>query len=274
MFTRALLTAVFGLAVTGASFAQPTQTFITDTSDTRSIYQSENIGPMRTLLTRENRFPGLENLELGAFFEHAEYMGDLEQDRYGVYGRYGLWESITFEASVPFVDSDFSGESEHGIGDVVLRLDLLAFQDIFYYPFVIPHVEVSLPTGDDDKGLGSGESTVIVGISVGTKVYDQLTYVLDASYAFNSGYSTSENNDIYMISASVVWDISDRFAVLAEGRVYEENDFNETPYQYHGGLAYCLTPDVQLAVYGGKYREDTFIDNKFDLASVRLSVQF
>ncbi|HMP89541.1 MAG TPA: transporter [Kiritimatiellia bacterium] len=274
MLTRALMTATVSLAMTGSLFAQPAQTRIHGSDDTRSIYQNVNNGPMRTLLTRENRYPNVGQLEIGAFYGHAEYLDDFEQDSYGVYGRYGLSEFVTVEASIPVVDSNFGGKSEFGLGDVELKLDLLAFQDIFNYPFIIPHIDVSLPTGDEDKGLGSGDTIIVFGISIGTKVYEKLTYVIDASYAFNGGNSSAKNDNVFMISGSIVWDISDRFAVLVEGRVWEKNDFDSHPYQYQGGLAYKITRDVQIAGYGGTYREDTLLENKFDLAGLRLSIQF
>lgn len=273
MFTRAFCLALCGLALGGVTYAQPAQTLMTGRNQIRSLYQNDINGAQRTLLTRENMFPKLGQLEAGSYFEHDEQV-DNERDSLGVYGRYGLWENVTFEAGVPVVNSDFNEEDNTGLGDVDLKLDLLAFQDIFRYPFIIPHVDVSLPTGDEDDGLGTGESVITFGVSVGTVVYDQLTYVIDASYAFNGKTIGDESENLFMLSGSIVWDISDRFAVLTEGRVFEENDFDEMPYQLQGGMVYRLTENVQLGGYGGTYREDTDIENKFDLASVRLSVQF
>lgn len=273
MFTRALTVALCGLTLVGTAYAQPPRTFSAGKNDIRPLYLNDNTGPQRTLLTRENKFPKVGHAEVGGFFEHDEQFNN-DRDSLGVYGRYGFWENMGFEAAVPFVDSDFDGDSNTGIGDIDLKLDLLAFQDIFRYPFIIPHADVSLPTGDEDKGLGTGETVFTFGVSVGTKVYEQLTYVIDASYAFNGRTIGDEEENIYMVSGSIVWDISDRFAVLAEGRIFEKNDFDDMPYQAQGGLAYRITEDVQIAGYGGTYREDTDVENKFDLASVRLSVQF
>jgi hypothetical protein len=273
MLTRALLVTLMGIGIAGVAGAQSSRTWIHNTSQSKSLHLVDHIGPQRTTLTRENMFPELFQLEAGAFFDHVE-LDDNERDSYGVYGRYGLWENVTFEAAVPVVSSDIGGSSETGLGDVELKLDLLAFQDIFRYPFVIPHIDVALPTGDEDDGLGTGETVVTLGISVGTTVADQLTWIVDASYAFNGGNSAAENDNVFLVSGSVIWDISDRLAILAEGRVAEENSFGEVPYTVMGGLAYKITRDVQLAGYGGQYREDTLVENKFDMASVRLSVSF
>lgn len=278
MFTRALLGAVIGFALVETSHAQTTHTRKPGSSDTWTAYQNVNTGPMRTTLTRENKYPEVGQVELGGFYTHAE-QDELDQDIVGVYGRLGVWEFVTLQADVPFVDSEFGegDESESGMGDVVLKLDLLAFQDIFRYPYFIPHVDVSLPTGDEDKGLGTGETGVTIGMSVGTKVYDKLTYVLDVAYAINrfAEKATEDDDDVFMVSLSIVWDVSDRFALLTEGRVIEENSFGNIPYEIKGGMAYRITPDVQIAAYGGVVNNETdAVEDDYDTASVRLSIQF
>ena len=278
MFTRALLTTVCVLAASQLANAQYARTFTTENTGIRSLHYGDNTGPMRTLLTRENKFPELGHAEIGGYVAHDE-LDDSDQnsdrDSLGVYGRYSFWENVTFEAGVPVVSSDFSGDDEIGIGDIDLKLDLIAFQDIFRYPFIIPHIEVTLPTGDEDDGLGTGEAVTTLGISVGTKVYDQLTYVADISYAFNGAKTEGDDDEnTTMGSLSIVWDITDRFALITEGRIYEENNFGNMPYQYEGGMAYRFTRDVQLAGYAGRYHDETEDEKELDMATVRLAVQF
>lgn len=273
MLKRALLTASIGLSLAITSYADPARTMITGSSKTKSVYENVNTSPMRTTLTRENKYPDTGQLEVGGFFEHTE-LGMLEQDSFGVNARAGLSEFVTIGASIPFVESDLDGDSNSGLGDIELSLDLLAYQDIFQYPFVIPHIDVSLPTGDDDEGLGSGETVTTIGLSVGTKVYDALTYVVDFAYAFDGGNVNADDDNIFMISGSLVWDVSDRLAFLVEGRVFEENMFDNVPYEAKGGMVYRFTRDVQLGLYGGTAKDETPVsDDSNDIAEVRLSVQ-
>jgi len=274
MFTRALLIAVCGLTLSQISRAEPARTLMLDNNNMKSLHLNSNTGPMRTLLTRENKYPEVGQFEVGGYFKHNETENN-DSDSLGAYGRIGVWDNVTFEAGVPVTDSDFNGESNTGLGDVELKLDLLAFQDIFRFPFIIPHIDVSLPTGEEDEGLGSGETIFAPGISIGTKVYDCLTYVVDFTYAFDGANDNYADDNVYYVSGSIVWDISDRFAVLVEGRIYEENDFEENPYTFHGGMAYRVTEDVQIAGYGGQYNSESDAeDTEFDLATIRVSVQF
>jgi len=274
MFTRALLATVIGFTLVEISHAQPNYTRKPGSSETWSVYENVNTGPMRTTLSRENKYPEVGQFELGGFYENAE-KNEIEQDIYGAYGRVGIWEFVTAEAVVPVLDAEVDGENNNGIGDVVLKLDILGFQDIFQYPFFIPHVDVSLPTGDEDEGLGTGETGVIIGMSIGTKVYDMLTYIIDVAYSMNNGDDSFDDDDIFYVSGSIVWDVSDRFALLTEGRVYEENSYENYPYIIKGGVAYRFSPDVQIAGYGGVVNNDTTVgDDTYNTVSVKLSVQF
>ncbi len=275
MLTRAMWIAVCGLTLVGTSFAaEPPKTYSAGKNDIRPLYLNSNTGPERTLLTSENRFPQVGKIEVGPYFQHDEQANN-DRDSIGIFGRYGLWENMAVDASVPYVDSEFFGEDNNGLGDIDLNLDLLAFQDIFRYPFIIPHAGVTLPTGDEDEGLGTGETVFTFGVSVGTKVYDCLTYVVDASYAFNGRIENGDADNVFYASASVVWDISDRFALITEGRIYEENSFDDNPYEIQGGFAYRFTEDVQFAVYGGQYSEETGAeDDEYDIAAARLTLQF
>lgn len=253
MFRKSLILLTLAMFMTAATFA--------DTS--------------RTRLTRENRIPELRSADVGVQYFHADYDNGFEEDLFQLDGRYGLYENLTLRAGIPFGQSDLSGSSETGFGDAYIGLELLAFEDIFRYPFVIPHIDLVLPTGDDDKALGSGETSVEIGVSVGTTIWDQLTWIIDFTYAHNGGFPQDSDDDVYMVSGSLVWDVSDRFAVLAEGRIWEENIFNDNPYQVMGGFTYDFTEALSMGLYGGQFREDVIgAEITADLTQVRFNYAF
>ncbi|HMP72131.1 MAG TPA: transporter [Kiritimatiellia bacterium] len=225
----------------------------------------------RPLLTRENKLPDLYQLEGNLSYAHRDWNGT-ETDSAIADIRFGLYENLTFRAAVPFVRAKSNGSTREGIGDTVLGLELLAFEDIFRAPFIIPHVSASLKTGDEDKGTGSGVNVYVAGVSVGTKVWDDFTFIVDASYLFNG--ADEGDSDTFQLAGSVIWDIGPRFAMLAEGRLLEKNDFDKTPYQIVGGAVYKVTPDVSIGAYGGQTRNDSFVRNSEDLVQLRLSVSF
>jgi hypothetical protein len=207
----------------------------------------------RALFTRENRFPETGKAEVGGFYEYREFENS-DQATFRPYGRYTIIDDLTLNANVPYhwITDDLTDDDESGIGDAVVGIELLAYEDIFDYPWVIPHIDVSMQTGDEDEGLGTGETVSIFGVSVGTTVYDQLHYIADIAYALNGGSNQEDPEDIIVFAGSIIWDVSEKFAVLAEIRATDEEDpDDDIPYTVQGGMAYAFTEDFNLMWYGG-----------------------
>jgi hypothetical protein len=218
--------------------------------------------PMRPLLTKENRFPALRQAEVGALVEFVEFTDNVEQEktsdanRLAVMptARYRIAEELTLRADLPVgnLDPD-AGGSEFGLGDLAVGMELLAFEDLFRFPYVIPHATLKLDTGDEDTTLGDGETSAILGVTVGSQVYDvPVHFNMDASYEImeNSG-------NIAMFSASLLWSLSDRFSVLVEGRLTDEEPppgAEEHPALAQGGMIYEASDTLLFGVYGGGYK--------------------
>jgi hypothetical protein len=209
--------------------------------------------PMRTQLTRENKFPGLYQPELGMTALHRDFE-DGEANSLAPYVRVGVISNLTFITEAPFVFTDpDSGDKEAGLGDVRLGLELLAFQDIFDYPFIVPHLDITLATGDEDDGMGVGDTVTTAGISVGSRMYEVLTLIGDIAYSLNGGGPVGDREDVLILAGSLVWDLSEQFALLAEGKVTDENSANDHPAYLQGGLAYKPTENLMIAAYGGQW---------------------
>lgn len=223
--------------------------------------------PGRLLLSTENKMPDLHQLEAGLLFNYAEIpavfpdYGDNEEYYAAPYLRFGLLENLTVVGRVPFVsvDPEF-GDGESGLGDVSLGFQLLAFEDALRYPYVIPYADVSFPTGDEDKGLGTGETMVKLGAAVGTTVQDVFHYVADISYTVAGG----DYENYAGLSLGFIWDLSKKFSLLLEGNV-RDLDYEGDSYTLFGqaGMTYRATKALMFGVYGGAGDvEDTSISFK------------
>ncbi|HMP74853.1 MAG TPA: transporter [Kiritimatiellia bacterium] len=211
--------------------------------------------PQRAVLTTENKFPELRQLEVGYDFTSTEY--DTSKFRsHEFVARYGLLENLTARLHVPFntIDPDF-GDKEEGIGDVRLGLDLVAYQDVFSFPYAIPHVEVSFPTGDEDKNLGTGDNMVKVGLAIGTVTHEVLHWVADFTYAINTDSKAAVDDDIFSAALSLIWDVSDRFAVSGEGLVQDRENTSSNPVLLGAGLNYKWTPSFQTRFFMGVWND-------------------
>ncbi len=209
----------------------------------------------RTLLTLENKFPELHQIEAGVNFVDRQF----DKDSYslvtvGPTVRYGLLPDLAVYGEVPLAFSSRDGGSDGaGLGDIKAGLQLLAYKDIFGYPWIVPHVDASFNTGDGDKGTGYGDNVFTFGISGGAKMYDQISFILDASYAVNGGFESgnSTSSDSTIFAGSVVYDLSERLAALAEGKIVQDNNEQNVhqPKCGGGGLVYKYSERLTIGAY-------------------------
>lgn len=224
--------------------------------------------PMRPLYVKENKFPGAGKLEAGALARYAEYdredqtisaggqsivfsrMGHRDEVILAPYLRYGLLDHLAVEASLPYVDIDRQyGDDSSGMGDAKLGFQLRAYQDIFDYPYVIPHLETRFATGDENEGLGRGYGSVSLGCSVGTVVADVLHWIADARYELREGH---ERENVAVGALAIIWDVSKQLSVIAEGYLSDEDlPGGDHPAYGQGGLCYKATPRLAVNIYGG-----------------------
>lgn len=223
---------------------------------------------MRTTLTKENKFPEQSQLELGLLLQYREAPEESNESvvdfsgpqatipqsprdeyTYTPYARYGLTDRLAVYGKVPFVmiDRD-SGSSDSGLGDMALGFEMLAWEDIFDYPWVIPHGELSLETGDEDQGLGSGETSFTFGLAVGTITYDILHWIADARYSVRT-----DSDNMFSLSGALILDVSEQLSIVAEGMGTDEErePGREHPMFFQGGLCYKPLENLAISVYGG-----------------------
>ncbi len=206
--------------------------------------------PSRPLMSLENKRPALHKAEVGLLYLHTELSdkvisgGTIDEET--PYVRFGLAPKLTLSADLPYIQTrpDF-GEKENGIGDASLGLELTAFEDVFDFPYLIPHVSVSLPTGDEDKGLGTGESQVTIGAAVGTTVEEIYQWVADVKYTLRD-----EEDDIIAGSAAFIVDLDKQCSLQLEtGISNEKTSVGNKPWFYGGGIAYKATKKLEFIGY-------------------------
>ncbi len=234
------------------------------------LSQSESVRP---LYVRENRFPELGKAEVGLIVGYARndeyFLSQVDDTAYAdqgyrfvdkedklkvttftPYARYGIFDNLTVFARVPVSSqkSDAKDETETGLNDVTLGFELLAYEYTYTYPWVIPYVELTFPTGDEDEGMGLGEMDGIFGVAVGTTTFDKYTWVLDGRYDVNRG-----DDGRFEGAAAVIWALSDQFSVLAEARVTDKDDNSpdDLPVYINGGLCYRPAEALSVNLYGG-----------------------
>lgn len=234
--------------------------------------------PMRPLFSKENRFVEKQMSEIGVMYEYTEYEYDavaaineeglmvgseqatMDSSVLTPYARYGILNDVALVGRLPIGVSDRNpGDSEFGLGDLSIGAEALVFEDIFDYPYLIPHIDYYLGTGDDEDGLGLGENRFVAGLSVGTVVHDVFHFITDASYEMRS-----DTDDTASVALTLMWDISPELAAVSEVKWTDEevglND--EHPTYFRSGLVYEPQENLLIGVYGGgarKAAEDVYM---------------
>ncbi len=209
--------------------------------------------PVRTRLSTENRRPYEQGIEIGTDFSYVEYDMEAEDWEVAPYARYGVSDRFTVYGEVPFVDRESGLGDNSGLGDIRIGASLLAYEDIFSYPWIIPFLESTLETGDEDEGLGQGETSVKGGIAIGTTVHDVFHFIAEGEYEI---FDKREN--VPSFSLGIIWDVGDRLSLLAEGEIRdleEAPDDMDNPITWLGGMYYQINEDLSFGVYGGSENE-------------------
>ena len=210
--------------------------------------------PIRTLFTTENQFPEKGQTELGILADTQQY-DTLNQYSETPYVRYGLFGNLAAYANVPFHETSFKsgyGSNLSGIGDLALGLQFRAYEDIFKFPYIVPHVEVRFPTGDQGDGYGAGDVSLLGGVTVGTKTWECVNWAVDVTGAHISTNDPTLQSDTVIVSGSIVWELDDQFSLVAEISDNDQNYPDGHPITYEAGMVYKPNENLMLGIYGGK----------------------
>lgn len=209
----------------------------------------------RTLRVREDQRPGAGRLEASVAAEMSERESEfLSSEKLQTLEavaqlRYGVTKEFTLSAAVPYLSREQEvGSDRQGVGDVRLGFELVTWRDAFDFPYIMPYAEIAFPTGDEKKGLGTGEVSGTVGIALGSTAVRYTHFVLDVRY-----HMVSDGENLASGGLAMIHELSKKFAVSIEGVVREKMaGEKEYPKLFIGGMTYKPAPAWALSVFGGK----------------------
>lgn len=228
----------------------------------------------RPYFTRENRYPqqrehikGIWGLEAGAAYTYREFTDEAiasgDFSTVALQMRYRLFQDLTLTAAVPYnMYSPADRDSESDLGDISIGADLVAYQDLFGFPYIIPHVTHTFDTGDAEKfpGLGVGESSTKIGVAIGTIVKEVWGVGFDATLDIRS-----DSDNVWMGSAALAKELDKSFSLIGELRVVETPSIStDDSYAIYmgGGMTYRPMDALVFGAYGfaaGAGAEEDFI---------------
>jgi hypothetical protein len=111
----------------------------------------------------------------------------------------------------------------------------------------MPYLRVGLPTGDEDDGLGSGETQGKFGIAFGTTVDDNWDFILDLGFI---GRENTANG--FQFGGAVVYKFNKTFSLHAEALFDSTDDSNvKDTTVILGGMVYRPAEYWMIGLYGG-----------------------
>lgn len=143
--------------------------------------------------------------------------------------------------------SDSSG-SRSGIGDMTFKGGYALLEEGKFSPRLTPEVSLRFPTGDDEKGLGTGEFAVGVGIEVSKWLGDFYLYG-EGIYNFQ-GSGDLALKDYLGYEAGVGFQVTDRFrpTLLVIGAT-SPSEFSSGIAEVRGKVNFRLTGRAGLEGY-------------------------
>jgi hypothetical protein len=207
----------------------------------------------RTLLVEEGKLPDRGQLEVGGwgiYQEITEQNKPNANDNVGwlvPMARLGLTPELAASLQVPFGRSEIADDVEVGLGDIQVGLDLIGYRGALGYPYVMPFARLALPTGDDEKRLGRGETQFKVGLAAGTTVADDWDFVASAGFV-----ARSDTDNSVQLGAAVIYMFRPQFQLLGE-IMFETSTDENVPDRATvlGGFLYRPTEPWLFGVYGG-----------------------
>ena len=230
-----------------------------------SSVQAETV---RTRLTKENRFPDQFHPEIGMAYNFVDFIDSSEIWSFDSYVRLGLADGFALTATVPYVDREDGATklSESGLGDAQVGLEWRMWEDIFHYPYVLSHIVVDTDTGEEKDKLGDGETSVTVGVTLGTVMHDLWHWTAEARYELNDN-----TDDMASAAVTIGYAVSEQFQVMAEAEIRDEPapTTSDTPILIVGGFFYQISDFLSLSVHGGaenNSEKDIFVSSKVALS--------
>jgi len=183
----------------------------------------------------------------------GEYSSETEgtETAFGVSVTTGLLGNVDVKVSAPYLlENPDQGDSENGIGDLELSLKWHFFAGADDKLNLAVKGDVSIPTGNDEKGLGSGDYD-LSGTLIAAFALKPVDIFLNVGYGrLNSADpDAGEKKDIFSASAAAQWAITGPIAIVGEV-TYESSgaEGDDPPVAATAGVIYAISESLSLDV--------------------------
>lgn len=175
---------------------------------------------------------------------------------------YGIMEDVDLIFAFPYIlhkikEGRTGTQKENGISDLSVELKWKFYERDGLSFALKPGL--SLPTGDEAKGLGTGRTAYNI-FFITTKVIEPLTFDLNLAYTRNEN-KVDERKDIWYASFAAEVSVAENVRLIGNIGLQTNPDktSNSYPAFLIGGINYSLTNtfDINLGIKGGLNKSET-----------------
>lgn len=141
-----------------------------------------------------------------------------------------------FAYAIPYSFVDEDAENASGIGDLELKYRYQLFMEENGFPAISPSFSLILPTGDEDRGFGTGEVGYSFNLPISKTINDRMYVNLNAGLTFTSGVQARLSDDRrsreydlldFLVGGSVFYAVTEKFHVGVEALWESVEDIEE-----------------------------------------------
>lgn len=157
--------------------------------------------------------PGSFEIELGAAFE-SDPSTEAWETGFGI--KSGIVPGVDLGLGFGWQWLDDAGVTESGVTDLEIGAKWNFLSETNRLPSMSVTAAVKLPTADEDKGLGSGETDWDLTVVLSKALSGRLTGHLNAGYGFIKSPATADLGDVLHGSAALEFKLSEAFCITGE----------------------------------------------------------
>lgn len=182
--------------------------------------------------------------ELETGYEYVKQ--NTEENNFSIVLTSGVLKNMDIGIEIPynFIEKKKS-DNVDGIGDIMVCSKYRLWKETTSYPAGAVSFTVKSQTGDEDKGLGSGEVSYEVN-SIFTKNFNSLVGHLNLGYTFKEEPEGKDVDDIFGYKFALVYPVNEKFNLMNEivGETNFEGDFDDNPCEGLVGFNYAISNNV------------------------------
>ncbi|MFH1519496.1 MAG: transporter [Candidatus Omnitrophota bacterium] len=189
---------------------------------------------------------GALTVALGAVFtkeENSAQETDLTIDL-----GYGITDKLEVTANIPFVFSDPKGEDDQeGLGDITLRPEFLFWKEAGNIPAVSFASSFKLQSGNEDRGLGSGETNYSLSLQF-SKQFNPFNWHFNIGYTFVGQPKGEAVDDVIFYNLACEYSVSEKLTLMAEliGQTNSDSTAADEPFECLLGLVYPISENIDF----------------------------